>query len=61
MTRDSLQQEPSISKPTMALGALVVSGILPIIACSMLDAVAGAWVIPVGIAAIVAIVWSVIK
>ena len=45
----------------MALGALVVSGILPIIACSMLDAVAGAWVIPVGIAAIVAIVWSVIK
>ncbi len=61
MTKDSLQHEPSISKPTMALGALVVSGVMPIIACSVLDSVSGLWIIPVGIAAITALVWSVIK
>lgn len=61
MTKDSLQQEPSISKPMMAIGALVVSGIMPIVACGVLDAVSGLWIIPVGIAAIIALVWSVIK
>lgn len=45
----------------MALGALVVSGVMPIIACSVLDSVLGLWIIPVGIAAITALVWSVIK
>lgn len=61
MTKDSLQQEPSISKPMMAIGALVVSGIMPIVACGVLDAISGLWIIPVGIAAIIALVWSVIK
>ena len=56
MTKDSLQQEPSISKPMMAIGALVVSGIMPIVACGVLDAVSGLWIIPVGIAAIIALV-----
>ena len=61
MTKDSLQQEPSISKPMMAIGALVVSGVMPIVACSVLDSVSGLWIIPVGIAVIIALVWSVIK
>lgn len=61
MTRDSLQQEPSISKPMAVIGALTVTGILPMAAGHLLGFVTGAWIIPVGIAAIVAFAWSVIR
>ncbi len=43
------------------IGALTVTGILPMAAGHLLGFVTGAWIIPVGIAAIVAFAWSVIR